>query len=288
MYFQRAVPCGLNAEQYKIICRDICRSINYTSPEHELAVQTSHGLICDRWNELPEWVKSGEIYQTDTEVILRVQIEADTESNHVKMLADELHDEMVSLFSHRVRYFPKKIFCIGWPKTGTTSITDALRTLGIFSWHDAPWMIGCQYWCSKPSMLETDFSCINEYGAISDFPVCALFRELDKEFPGSLFILTTRSLDKWVLSAMADIAKGVELAGSVYALDQWAYGTSDISRDVLIKRYIQHEEQVREYFRGRNDYLAIDLSVGNPWKELCTFLRLPIPNLSFPHKNRKL
>lgn len=288
MFLQRSVPFKLTSAQYNIICRDICKNINYSSPDRELAIQTPRGLMCSKWKELPEWVRSGEVSQTDAEVVLRIDIESDVEISHAKILLDELQDGMKSFFSHSVQHFQKRVFCIGWSKTGTTSITEALRILGLFSWHFAPWVIGFKHWFSEPSLPQSNFSSIYEYGAVSDLPICALFRELDREFPGSLFILTTRSLDEWIPSAISDIAKGVALTGSVSTLDQWAYGTNDISREVLMNRYIQHNEQAREYFSGRKDFLAIDLSRGNPWKELCGFLQLPIPSVEFPHKNRRV
>lgn len=287
MNFLCSVPCRLTSAQYKVVCRDICKTINYSSPDRELAVQTTRGLMCDRWYALPDWIKSGELYQTGSEVVLQAKVDSDIEASQVKMLTDNLQDTLTSLFSHRTQFFDKKVFCVGWPKTGTTSITEALRILGFFSWHSAPWIIGCNHWCSEISLFQSDFRCINEYDAVADLPACALFRELDKEFPGSLFILTTRSLEEWAPSGLADIARSLALVGSLPTLEQWAYGTADISRDVLVKRYLQHNEQARQYFCGRSNFLEIDLSFGNPWEKLCGFLRLPIPSVVFPHKNRR-
>lgn len=287
MHFERSVQCGLNPVQFKVICRDFCKSVNYSSPDSELAVQTSNGLMSNRWNGLPEWVKSGEVYLNDNEVILRVEIESDVESENVRILGDELQQEMASLFSYKPQSIEKRVFCVGWPKTGTTSIIEALKILGFFSWQFAPWAIGCSHLRCEPTLPPTDFSSIYEYNAVSCLPFCVLFRELDEAFPGSLFILTTRSVDTWVPSAVADIAGDIVADGMIHTVYKWAYGTNDITQDILVERYQRHDKEVREYFRGRKDFLVIDLANDNPWEDLCAFLQLPIPSVAFPHKNRR-
>jgi len=71
------------------------------------------------------------------------------------------------------------------------------------------------------------------------------------------------------------------------AVERWAYGTDVIDKEVFRKRYLQHEEDVLEFFAGRTDFLAMDISQGNPWQPLCEFLQLPVPKLAFPHLNRR-
>lgn len=283
-----SIPCALNSSQAKVVFRDICRDINYSSPDREIARETPHGLICERWSELPEWVRSGEVYEADGEVKLHLNVESSVAPDDIKALTDELTRDLSSLISHPVQPFRTRVFCIGWSKTGTTSLTEALRILGLFSWHFAPWVIGYKHVCSETSEFRIDFSGVADYTAVSDLPICALYRELDKAFPGSLFILTTRPLETWVASAVAGIESIIKQYGCMPAEARWAYGIGAINAETFQKRYLQHQEQVPEYFSGRPDFLAMDISEGNSWQRLCEFLQLPVPNVAFPHLNRRI
>ena len=82
-----------------------------------------------------------------------------------------------------------KIFCIGLPRTGTTSLDMALNTIGIKSIH-FPF-----------SLYETDdLSILDQYIAFVDTPIPMLYQKLDKICPGSGFILTARPLEGWLKS----------------------------------------------------------------------------------------
>lgn len=278
MHVSYSIPCALNSSQARVVFRDICRSINYSSPDREVARETPHGLICERWSE---WVHSGEVYEAHGEVKLEINVEPGVAPADIKALTGELTEELSSLFSRPVQPFRTRVFCIGWPKTGTTSLTEALRILGLFSWHCAPWVIGYKHVRSEISEFRIDFSSVADYTAVSDLPICALYRELDKAFPGSLFILATRPLETWIASATAYFE-------NLDALERWAFGTNVFDKEVFQKRYLQHQEQVLGYFSGRPDFLAMDISEGNPWQQLCEFLQLPVPQVAFPHLNRRM
>lgn len=137
MHVSYSIPCTLNSLQARVVFRDICRTINYSSPDREIARETPHGLISERWSD-------------------------------------------------PVQPFRTRVFCIGWPKTGTTSLTEVLRILGLFSWHWAPWVISYKHIRSEISEFRIDFSGIGDYTAVSDLPICALYRELDKGISGKL------------------------------------------------------------------------------------------------------
>ncbi|MCI0558499.1 MAG: hypothetical protein MN733_08395 [Nitrososphaera sp.] len=228
------------------------------------------------------------MYETDGEVRLCIDVESGVAPGDIKALSDELTGELSSFISYPVQAFRTRVFCIGWSKTGTTSLTEALRILGLFSWHWAPWVIGCKHFQCELSEIQIDFSGIVEYTAVSDLPICALYRELDEAFPGSLFILTTRSLETWTASAIADIESSIKQNKCMPAEARWVYGRDKIDIEAFQKRYLRHQEEVSEYFSGRPDFLAIDISQGNSWQKLCEFLQLPVPQLAFPHLNRRM
>ena len=288
MHVSHSIPCALSSSQARVVFRDLCRTVNYYSaPGREIAQVTARGLIGEHWHYLPEWVHSFEIYEAGEEVKLHLDLHSGVASADIKTLTDELARDLSILVSHPVQPFRTRVFCIGWSKTGTTSLTQALRILGLFSWHWAPWVIGFKHICSQTSEFRIDFSGVVDYTAMADLPICALYRELDEVFPGSLFILATRPLERWIASATADIENCIKWIGHMDAVERWAYGTDVIDKEVFQKRYLQHQEQVLDYFSGRPDFLTMDISEGNPWPQLCEFLQLPVPDLAFPHLNRR-
>ncbi|MFI3157240.1 MAG: sulfotransferase [Methylococcaceae bacterium] len=289
MNISRSIPCGLFSEQVDVVLRDICRDINYSSPNKEIARKTAFGLQClSGWRELPEWIHSAELHVLEGEIKLNLCTDnADVTLADLEKAADGIQDDLSSLFSYKTRPFPNKVFCIGWSKTGTVSLTEALRMLGIFSRHFTPWIIGATYFDSDVSETAINFSSIADYTSVSDVPVCALFRELDQTFPGSKFILTTRPPESWIESAVLQHESLIERQGIMDPASRWVYGTDQIDRQLFLNRYLQHHQQVLEYFKYRSDLLAIDIAEDNQWQKLCDFLNLPIPDCPFPYLNRR-
>lgn len=95
-----------------------------------------------------------------------------------------------------------KIFGIGWHKTGTCSLGEALRRLG--HGHCAGgFSITNRY---IPHYLSSDyepiFKLIDRYNSFEDLPFSALdfYKVLDQKYPGSKFILTLRKPERWLAS----------------------------------------------------------------------------------------
>lgn len=286
-----SIPSALNSAQVKVVFRDVCRYLNSMSPSRDREIAQLAApcrLVCEGWNGSPEWMRSAELYKADGEVKLHLNVESGVAHDDIKVLTDKLTEYLSSLFIHPVQPYRTRVFCIGWSKTGMTSITEALRILGLFSWHAAPWVIGYKHVCSDTSQFRIDFASIAEYTAVSDLPICALYQELDEAFPGSLFIHTTRPLETWITSAIAAVEGSIKQYGCMYAWDRWAFGTDTIDIEVFQKRYLQHQEQVLDYFSGRSDFLAIDITRGDSWQKLCEFLQLPVPQVPFPHLNHRM
>ena len=57
---------------------------------------------------------------------------------------------------------------------------------------------------------------------------------------------------------------------------------------MFIDRYLEHNQQIRQYFSGRNDLLEICIETDvNPWKTICDFLDInTIPNKDSPHADK--
>ena len=95
-----------------------------------------------------------------------------------------------------------KILCVGFQKTGTTSLTSALMRLGFSVGNAHEPILQNLTWTDT---LTQDIQKIaleqaHRYDAVQDSPYPFLYEELDREFPNSKFILTVRPTESWVRS----------------------------------------------------------------------------------------
>ena len=108
--------------------------------------------------------------------------------------------------AHTIFRHYNKIFGIGSPKTGTSSLGEAFEILGLkhLGWSAVLWDLYLKH------ELEPIFRVAQDYDAFEDGPWNGpdlfyrqgvdLYKVLDKQFPGSKFILTIRHIDGWVKS----------------------------------------------------------------------------------------
>ncbi|MDJ0922062.1 MAG: sulfotransferase [Henriciella sp.] len=186
----------------------------------------------------------------------------------------------LALELRRLRYGrpEQKVFCIGFQKTGTTSLQYALslmgyRVAGIFS------LKGIE---TPEDMRDHALELAKKFDAFADNPWPVLFKELDAAFPGSKFILTTRDPDKWFDSAIKHFGQ------SVTKMRFWLYGASSPrGHEAAYKaRLVDHAAEVRAYFEDRpDDFMEFDVAQGDGWEKLCAFLGKPVPKRPFPRLN---
>lgn len=176
----------------------------------------------------------------------------------------------------------RKIFGIGFPRTGTTSLVQALELLGIRSIHN-------------PSRLVPRIGdpILAQYDGFADNPIPSLYRELDELLPGSKFILTDRRVEEWLPSVAWMIEAGRKHGRwdenpDIVAMHLRLYGASEFREGLFRERFLRHRSEVALHFADRPaDLLVLDLTRGDGWVELCAFLELPVPSAAFPHENRK-
>jgi len=183
---------------------------------------------------------------------------------------------------------PTRIFGVGMQKTGTTSLHEAFKIFGFDSAHwTGPWWAKQVY----EDVIVTGHSLlIDQVYAMSDFPFTILFRELDKNYPGSKFILTVRDEKKWIQSMKNHWeinSKRFDWDHDCFThrLHNIVYGRKSFDADTMINRYRQHNHEVIEYFRDRHrldDLLVLDIDNAT-WGPICQFLGVNIPTVPFPH-----
>lgn len=161
--------------------------------------------------------------------------------------------------------FGRKIFGIGLERTGTTSLCTAMRMLGFRAIH------------FPSSLIE-----VEQHDFANDITVAWQFDYLDRIFPGSRFILTTRENTKWIDSCRrwyTSDRSHVNVSNAHLRL----YNSDHFDADLWLAGKYWHEKKAWEYFANRpGDLLTMDICGGDGWKKLLPFLKM---SLTFPRDN---
>lgn len=173
-----------------------------------------------------------------------------------------------------------KIIGVGFQKTGTSSLRDALRLLG--------YTVGDTRYRLLPAILRGDYERVlrdlARYDAVEDNPWGIIYKELDQRIENAKFILTIREEESWYRSVNRHIG---DLRDPMH---EWIYGRGkglpkeDKANTIAI--YNKHNAEVLEYFKDRpDDLLVMDFTQGDGWNKLCPFLKKNIPDAPIPHAN---
>ena len=183
-----------------------------------------------------------------------------------------------------------KIFGIGFHKTGTSSLAEALRTLDYKVCDGAHPFNERGTWTQMiagihKGNLDLVYQVADDFEAFQDNPWYLLYSELDKQYPGSKFILTLRDEENWLRSALNHFSnKGFKRNDMKKLIYGNRYGRD---KKLLLDRYRRHNKEVLAYFKDRpNDLVILNWEEGDGWKELCEWLNKPMPTEDFPHSNR--
>lgn len=152
-----------------------------------------------------------------------------------------------------------KIFQIGFNRCGTTSIHEFFKKNGLSSIH---WDRGYLARTIKSNVDAKrdilfgyeNWDCFTDMETVVNdiFIYTQYFKELDRQYPNSKFILNFRPLDKWILSREGH-GKGTYI--QIY-MKNWS-----MTREEVIERWKRewngHISAVKEYFKDRSDDLCI-------------------------------
>lgn len=176
-----------------------------------------------------------------------------------------------------------KIFCIGFQKTGTSSLRDALRKLGFTVTGTFGGNLPLDE--LRATYVATGLQIAEVHDAVEDMPWALMFRELDEAFPGSRFILTVRNTDRWYKSITS------HFGANPHPMQQLTYGDdagAPVGHEARYREvYEAHNAAVRDHFRSRPQHLLeMSLEDGHGWPELCRFLGVEnVPPGPFVHTN---
>jgi hypothetical protein len=186
-----------------------------------------------------------------------------------------------------------KIFCIGFYKTGTTTLYEALKLLGYRTVNgDTPGSYpGADDGATLLRQIEAGDYRLPTFGlfdAFTDNPYFHLWREIYAQFPDAKYILTVRDERRWIESCVRFYANR-----RLRPMRIWMFGPhadpsrGEASRQAWLAAYRAHNAAVRARFADApsGQFLELDLVRDARWDELCAFLGRAVPPLPFPHAN---
>lgn len=165
-----------------------------------------------------------------------------------------------------------KVFCIGYNKTGTTSLGKSLEMLGFknSSFNRVVWR---KYY--KNNKIDEILKYTSKFDSFDDLPWLKedLIPVLDKKFPNSKFIYLERDEESW--------------KKSIY---NWTFIKTGSYPDIneKLKCYRAHKKFVLEYFKDRinKDLIILNIKDEEGFSKLAKFLeKKPIMD-KFPHFNK--
>lgn len=176
-----------------------------------------------------------------------------------------------------------RVFAIGLNKTGTTSFHDAMTLLGFRSLHWGGPPIREQIEAARDAGLPLLSNMDQAIDCYSDIEVLAKnYALLDRQYPGSRFMMTVRPLEKWLDSRR----RHVENNQARKARGEYDGNFLVVEEDKWRRQYERHYSGVREYFAGRDDFIEVDITAGAGWAPFCTLLGVAEPKIAFPHSNK--
>ncbi len=128
------------------------------------------------------------------------------------------------------------------------------------------------------------FKLVDQYDAMTDTTVVLNYIKLDKKYPNSKFILTTRNVDEWLTSCKWFFSKerSPKLSQQQIYIREILYGAKYFNEKIYKESYINHHDKVYQYFKDREDLLVMNIFKGDGYVMLCRFLDKPIISEAMP------
>lgn len=174
----------------------------------------------------------------------------------------------------------RKVFGIGFHRTGTTTLQTALEELGyrVTGMTETDWNA---YANGRFDLLSNT---VDRFDGFRDMPWPLMYEWLYLRYPTARFILTVRDDIAWARSCAATYkSRPHAMFPVIYGFESFA-GNEARARVV----YHAHSDKVRKFFADKPDqFLEVDFTNNPDWKTLCAFLDEAVPSRPFPHANRR-
>ena len=190
-----------------------------------------------------------------------------------------------------------KVVCVGLNKTGTSSIMEAWKLLGLKGIYDLQ-IYNITYLTERVinKRYKEVLEIASRYTCLKDRPwnVGNCYEVLDEHFTGSKFILTVRDEEEWWKS----VHNWLSFTNRRHPTEEQRlrkiklylrhFESEKFDKESFIKYYRKYNDEVRDHFKGRIEFLEIDVCKGEGWERLCPFLGFDkIPAVEFPHVNKR-
>lgn len=167
-----------------------------------------------------------------------------------------------------------KIFGVGLSRTGTVSLTAALKRLGWNAVH-------------YPHLFRV-IELANQVDALTDTPVIVYMEALDRLYPDARFVLTVREEESWIDSLRRHY--GRRPLSKIAPWKLWnrraVYGVDGYNEALMRQVRADHEARVLRHFdRHPAELLVLDVCGGEGYERLCPFLGKRVLDEPFPHRN---
>lgn len=180
-----------------------------------------------------------------------------------------------------------KIFQIGFGRTGTKSLSFALRAAGFSVLDMKKERLNrsklIRMW--KEKELSSLLALAQKYNVVEDHPWPFLYKELKKEFPQAFFIYTTRSPKEWLNSicnhtrTMRGPSEGKEMI--------FGYSQPFGHEEHYIKIFEKHRDDVRKFFHGDPHFLEVEISSIDSQRKVSSFLGVALGDLKIRNASTK-
>ena len=175
---------------------------------------------------------------------------------------------------------PSLVFGCGLPRTGTTTLTRALRQAGFRVMH-GPFQL------CRPGGR----ALLSKYQVFADNPIPLLAPRLAREYPEARFIETVRPLESWIASMQWLLAFGTSAFfqaryPEIHAVHRALFGTLHPRREDLVWAYEQHRQRMTDVATHVGDRF-ISLAIADPSApaQVQSALNLPFePDLTPRHQ----
>lgn len=193
-----------------------------------------------------------------------------------------------------------KIFVIGFPKCGTTSLQESFLRVGMPSIHWGNSIDNTHVFLAAHK-IETAkkeglplLTYLSDYKAFTQMEACIYeycywpqmldTPALDSQYPNSKFIFNDRNTEKWIKSVSRWVVHGQNLRERFIKFDIPGLPKGKGKEDKELEDwYLWHKNNMIDYFKNKDNFIVFNIENDDP-KKLGEFLQ--IENFSLPHLNR--
>ncbi len=196
-----------------------------------------------------------------------------------------------------------KVIGAGFGRTGTTSLKQALETVGFsrcYHMSEVPGHAhGAEGWLQAANGKPMDWdSFLQGYQATLDWPACTFYQQLHAAYPQAKIILTVRDPDRWYDSVSETIYPFsfvmpswlLRVSGNMRAVHdmihtliwQGTFHGRFLEPAYAKQVFVEHIDTVKRSLPPEQ-LLVFDVAEG--WQPLCAFLGVPVPAEPFPRVN---